>query len=189
MRTFCVYLFTCVLFSKNANGQYGTIYKPLSLEMDMGLGVEQFGETGVIFQVNPQYTIGNKYRLGVQFGWAGFNEHEMASYTITMDYYIIRHSQFQLSAGGDYGFYTNSFWLSQSSMPPEEQISSQNTGQMGGSLRVGMEWRHLCFGIAYHFAPTLYKYTTYNNSLPLTEIFKGDYLGLTVGIRIGGGNK
>jgi hypothetical protein len=189
MRLFCIHLLICLLILTNAQGQCETLYKPFSFEMDLGLGVEQFGKTGAVFQINPHYTIANKYRLGVQIGWAVFDEHAIDSYAMTFDYYFMRHSQFQLSAGGGYGFYKNSFWFSQASMPPEEQVNSRNTGQTGGNVRVGFEWRHLCIGIAYHFAPTLYQYTMYNNSLTATDIFRGNYLSLTVGVRIGGEHK
>jgi hypothetical protein len=60
---------------------------------------------------------------------------------------------------------------------------------MGGILRMGLEWNHLSFRIVYHMAPNLYKYEYYNNDPPGISIFKGSYLGLALGIRIGGGNK
>jgi hypothetical protein len=156
--------------------------------LDVGPAIQQTRTGGGVVEINPGYTIVGKYRAGIQLAWAGFDEHTVTSYILTLDYYFYMSRWFRLSAGGGYGIYTNSFYSSPGALPPEEKLRYQNTGRMGGNIRMSLEWKHLSVRIAYHMAPDLYKYEYYNNDPPGISIFKGSYLGLTLGIRIGGGN-
>ena len=189
MRSFCLLIFTCLLLSLHTDGQDETRHKLFGVVIDAGPAIQQTKTGGAVFEINPGYMLAGRYRAGIQFAWAGFDEHTVVSYIITLDYYYFQNHRFRLSLGGGYGLYTNSHYGFATTKPPEETLSYQSTGKMGGNLRLGLEWNHLILRIAYHFAPSLYKYTYYNNDPPATSIFKGNYLGLTLGIRIGGGNK
>jgi hypothetical protein len=60
---------------------------------------------------------------------------------------------------------------------------------MGGNIRIGFEWHHLDLRLAYHFAPNMYESIGYLGEPTITTFYKGNYLGLTIGILIGGGKK
>ena len=190
MKSLCLLTSACLIFSHFAVAQNGIKSEPFSVVIDVGPAIQQTKSGGGLIEINPGYTLSGRYRAGIQWAWAGFDEHTVNSFTLTLDYYYFQNRKFRLSFGGGYGLYTDANYSSQTSLPPEETIIYQNTGRMGGNLRAGFEWNHLSFRIAWHKAPDLYKYE-YNIYYPPggVSLFKGSYLGLTIGIRIGGGNK
>jgi hypothetical protein len=189
MKSFCLLTCTFLLVSLNTNGQSEVRPEPFSIFIDAGPALQQTNTGGAVIEFNPGYTFAYGYRAGVQFAWAGFDEHTVASYILTLDYYYFQNRRFRLSVGAGYGLYTNSFYSSPASLPPEEKLVYQNTGRMGGNIRLGLEWNHLSFRVAWHRAPNLYKYEYNTYYPPGISIFKGSYLALSIGIRIRGGYK
>jgi len=161
-------------------------FKPFAVIIDVGPALQQTKTGGGVIEINPGYAFSGRYRAGFQWAWIGFDEHEIASYILTLDYYYFQNRRFRLSVGGGYGFYTESYY-SQSALPPEETLGYHSTGKTGGNIRAGLEWNHLSFRIAYHIAPGLYKYEYVLGYPPGVSFFEGNYLALTLGIRIGGG--
>ncbi len=187
MRSICPLIFSCFLLSINTEGQNEVSHKPFSVIIDAGPAIQQTRTGGGVIEFNPGYMFASRYRAGIQLAWAGFNDNTVASHILTLDYYYFQNRRLRLSVGAGYGFYSNSIYSCQLALPPEEKLIYRSTGKMGVNVRMGLEWRHLVFRIDYHFAPDLYEYSSYNNDPPATSIFKGNYLGLTIGIRIGGG--
>ena len=189
MRDICLLILSCLLFSLIADGQNEVAFKPFAVVVDIGPAIQQTKTGGGVIEINPVYTFLSRYRAGFQFAWAGFNENTVTSYILTLDYYYFQNRRFRLTFGGGYGIYTDSYYTTQLALPPELSLNYQSTGRMGGNIRTGLEWNHLSFRIAYHFAPNLYKYDYEIGYPPGISMFKGNYLSLTLGIRIGGGNK
>jgi hypothetical protein len=186
MRSFCLIIFICFLSSLNADGQYESKTRPFSVVIDAGPALQQTPTGGGVIEINPGYMIVGRYRAGFQFAWAGFDENTVASWILTFDYFYFQNRHFRLSIGGGYGLYTNSYYGSQGFLPMGETLNYLTTGRTGGNIRTGLEWNHLSFRIAYHIAPSLYKYEYDYGLPPGISVFKGNYLGLTLGIRIGG---
>ena len=187
MKFLCLLVVACLLLSLHTDGQNNA--RPFSVVIDIGPALQQTNTGGGVIEFNPGYTIAGRYRAGMQMAFAGFDEHTVTSYLLTLDYYYFQNHSFRLSVGAGYGLYTDSYFSAPGALPPEETLGYQNTGRMGGNLRAGFEWHHLSFRIAWHKAPDLYKYE-YNIYYPTgVSLFKGSYVGLTLGIRIGGGNK
>ncbi len=188
MNSIYLLIFSCFFLSLNTDGQNEVSQKPFSIIIDAGPAIQQTKTGGAVFEINPRYTLANRYRAGFQFAWAGFDENTVTSYTLTLDYYYyFKNRRLRLSDGGSYGFYATSYFDFPSAIPPEEKLIYQSTGNMVGNIRMGLEWKYLSFRIAWHMAPNLYEYIYYNNDPPGISVTKGNYLGLTIGIRLGGG--
>jgi hypothetical protein len=186
MRYFLLLLFIFNTIIINTHAQNEPIYKPFSIDIGAGYAFQQSGSPGGIIYINPGYTIAGRFRAGVQFGLAGYCETYMNSSILTLDYYLVNNPGFRISAGGGYGYYTFHYLLP-GSEPPEMSQGYWNTGKMGGNIRIGFEWHHLDVRLAYHFAPDLYESNSYIGEPTVTTMYKGNYLGLTIGILIGGG--
>jgi hypothetical protein len=177
-------IFNAICIQTHAQNE--PIYKPFSIDMGAGYAFQQSGSPGGTFYINPGYTIGGRFRSGIQFGLAGYNETYMTFSLLTLDYYLINNPEFRISAGGGYGYYTFSYLLP-GNEPPEVTQGYRNTGNMGGNISIGFEWHHLDVRLAYHFAPDLFESNSYIGEPTVTTMYKGNYLGLTIGILIGGG--
>jgi hypothetical protein len=188
MKVFCILFFTFYLGFLHAQAQQAPVYDPFALELGLGDAIRFSGKTGGIVFANPGYTWAVRYRTGIQLSWVGYNENTIASSLLTLDYYFLNTRRFRVSAGGGYGYYTNAIWPQTFTIPELKEVYHSN-GKMGGNFRIGVEWNHLSIRMAYHFVPTLYQFSTYNNGPVQTTIYNGNYLGLTIGIRIWGGIK
>ena len=186
MRYFCLLLFTFLTISLNTFAQHEPIYKPFTVDIGAGYSFQQSGKPGGIIYINPGYTIGGRFRTGVQLGLAGYNETSMTYSVLTLDYYLISNIGFRISAGAAFGFYTFSYFLP-GTEPPEITQDYWTTGNMGGNIRIGFEWHHLDLRLAYHFAPNMFESDSNIYGPTVKTFYKGNYLGLTIGILIGGG--
>lgn len=188
MKVFFILFFSFSLGFLHTQAQQGPVYDPFALDLGLGDAIRFYGKTGGIVYANPGYTWAGRYRTGIQLGWVAYNENTIASTLLTLDYYFLNSKRFRISAGGGYGYYTNAIWAKSFTIPELKEVY-QTTGKMGGNIRVGMEWNHLSLRIAYNIAPTLRQYSFYNNVPVQTTSYSGNWLGLTIGIRIWGGIK
>jgi hypothetical protein len=186
MRYFFLLLFFFNAIFLNIYAQNVPTHKPFSLDIGAGYAFQQSGSPGGIIYINPGYAISERFRAGVQFGLAGYCETFMTSSMLTLDYYLVNNPGFRISAGGGYGYYTFSYLLP-GTEPPEMTQGYWTTGNRGGNIRIGIEWHHLNVRLAYHFAPDLCESNSYIGEPTVTTMYKGNFLGLTLGILIGGG--
>ncbi len=186
MRYFLLLLFIFNTIFINTYAQNEPIYKPFSIDIGAGYSFQQSGSPGGTIYINPGYTLGGRFRTGIQFGLTGYCETFITSSILTLDYYLVNNPGFRISAGGGYGYYTFSYLLP-GAEPLEMTQGYRDTGNMGGNIRIGFEWHHLDIRLAYHFAPDLYESNSFIGEPTITTMYKGNYLGLTIGILIGGG--
>lgn len=186
MRNFYPLLFIFNTFFIKAHAQKEPIYKPFSIDFGGGYTFQQAGSTGGIIYINPGYAIAGRFRAGIQQSLGGYNNNLMTSSILTLDYHLANSPDFRISTGIGYGYYTFSYFVP-ASLPPEMTEGYRTTGNMGGNIRISFEWHHLDLKLAYHFAPDLYESTGYIGEPTIITRYKGNFLGLTVGILIGGG--
>lgn len=186
MRYFYLLLFTFHTISLNTFAQHDPIYKPFTVDIGAGYAFQQSGKPGGIVYINPGYTVDGRFRVGFQLGLTGYNETSMTSFIFTLDYYLANNPGFRISAGAGFGYYTFSYFLP-GNEPPEITQGYWTSGNLGGNIRIGFEWHHLNLKLAYHFAPNMYEIDSNIYGPTVTTTFKGNYLGLTIGILIGGG--
>jgi hypothetical protein len=191
MKNFYLIAVSGMLASFQGFAQDGIFYKPVQVAISFGVAFQTPGQTGVIFNINPSYTIAGRYKAGIEFEEAMYHFTQTGSSSLTFDYYFLRTRFLRLTAGGGYGFYKNSFLETGCDPGTMNGISQIQTssGKMGGMLRLGFERHHLSFRVAYHFVPTMYQITTVEYSPTVIDTYKNGYWGITLGIIIGGGKK
>jgi hypothetical protein len=190
MKNFYLVTLSCLSSLVQSYAQNGEVYRPFQVAMNSGIAF-QATQTGVIFNINPSYTFHGLYKAGIQFEAVIYDMTMTGSSVLTFDYYFIRSQHFRVTAGGGFGFYNNSVLNGGcgGNMPPEMSEIQTSTGKMGGLIRLGFEWHHLCFGFAYHFVPTTSITTSENDLGTTTAIYKNGYWGITLGFMLGGGKK
>lgn len=141
---------------------------------------------GLILNINPAYTFSGRYRAGIQFEGVFYNMQSTHSSLLTFDYYVINSPKYRFYVGGGYGFSNTSFsgGCGVPSMPGDSQ--DQETGKMGGTVRLGFNLRHLNIKLAYNFSPTIYTTYTTEGYPPSNSVYKNGYLGITLGVDIVG---
>ena len=179
-------LFICIAYSVQGKAQNNPLYKPFDMELGFGVAIQQLGKPGAIFNINPAYTIANKFKTGIQFEGVVYDMRTTGSAMLTLDYYFFSKSHFRFYGGGGFGFASTSF-SGGCSIPQYSQ--TQTTGKTGETIRLGFDWQHLNLRVAYNFSPSTYITSTLDGAVPVTTVYKTGYLGITLGIRIGGYKK
>jgi hypothetical protein len=190
MKNFYLVTLSCLLSVVQSYGQDGLVYRPFQVAINSGIAFQPTA-TGVIFNINPSYTFQGRYKAGIQFEAVINNMTMTGSSVLTFDYYFIRSQHFRVTVGGGYGFYNSSVLNGGcgGNMTPEMSEIQTSSSKMGGLIRLGFEWHHVCLGVAYHFVPTTSVTTSENDQPTITDTYKNGYWGITLGIMLGGGKK
>ncbi|MET0300545.1 MAG: hypothetical protein ABW036_12315 [Flavitalea sp.] len=152
---------------------------------------------GFLISLEPKYAVIPALSVGVRaeiaaavrgYGgnaYTGYDNAEVkasSSFIATADYYLTQNYSFRPFVGAGAGIYATASGETNDS---EAAISSTAKNTFGGMGRVGFETLHFRLGIEYNLVPNT-SYQDYNN--PSTTVTtKNSYLGLKVGICIGGG--
>jgi len=194
---FCVLM--SVFISVAAQGQYEYIFKPFKVDASLGFaGVMGKGsKSGILFAVEPKYavlpqiSVGLRMEAAVVARFSGYNSSgdeldinvkASASYLLTGDYYLNNNYSFRPFAGAGAGVYKLA----------SGNVSNSTAGvdastEFGGMIRAGFESSHFRFGLEYNIVPetTFDGYDSNGNAARLTS--KSSYIGVKVGVCIGGG--
>jgi len=162
-------------------------YNPFDIRLGVGIALPTSGSLGGAVEINPGYTIAGRYRMGVEFGWAGFDEYFVSHSNLSLDYYVVQAKRIWISMGGSFGYCNTSYYLFPSTLPPEQKMTYISSGKLGGNIRAGFGWHRIYGSIGYYFGPDLSIASTYDNYPTTTTLFKGNYFGFTIGIRLFGG--
>jgi len=195
-----IFLF-CSILSLSAKSQESE-FKPF--KVDVSLGYARPGgdgaKGGILFAVEPKYAVIPSLSVGLRMEAAlvarfgGYDENGdamdasvkgSASYIATGDYYFRANKDFRPFTGGGVGLY---------SIAGIE--STNNSGEVsagskfGGLVRSGFEYGHFRFGIEYNIVPKT-KFTGFDGDGNPTTGLNSDnsYLGVKIGVCIGGGRK
>jgi outer membrane protein W len=192
MKKFTCFLVTLAIvqFSLAQGSDTGRIFKKFKVDISVGYAIPQSSSSGSnfsgggLFAVEPKYALIDPLAIGVRFEAAAtVNEYNnnnsnnsnnvkgkaTLSYLITLDYYF-SNKGFRPFIGAGAGIFTTA---NVDSTDYNSNASSiPRSSQFGFMLRAGFEASHFRVGIEYNFV---------SNS--------ANYLGLKVGICIGGERK
>jgi len=165
-------------------GNGDRIFKKFKVDVSLGYAIPQQSQgagrnAGVLFAIEPKYAIMDQLSVGLRLeGAAMVNVDEEgetgkaqanASYLATGDYYF-SNTKLRPFLGAGLGVFTYA------NVNSNDNISSTNdiptTSNFGFMARGGIEYGHLCVGVEYNFVQD-----------------KSGYLGLKLGVLIGGGRK
>ena len=172
--------------------------KPFKFDLSMGYAIPggSGAKGGLIFAAEPKYAVIPNLAVGLRMevaimarGVSGvegeYSEVEVkasGSYLATGDYYFTDNYSFRPFAGVGAGLYS----LAAATVSDyEEEYNGNAQMKFGGMIRAGFEARHFRFGAEYNLVPK----TTYPNYYGTGGdiVTKNGYIGLKVGICIGGG--
>ncbi len=173
------------IFSLSMQAQDGDqIFKKFKVDVSIGYAIPQTSQgtgrnAGVLFVIEPKYAVMDELSLGLRMeGAAMVNVDDLGetgkaqvngSYLATGDYYF-SNEKFRPFIGAGAGLFTYA------NVDIDDDISSANdiptTSNFGFMARGGFEYGHLRLGVEYNFVQD-----------------KSGYLGLKLGVVIGGGRK
>lgn len=176
--------------------------KPFKVDVSAGYAIPggEGSKGGVLFAVEPKYavipglSVGLRMEAAVVARFAGYDENGepldvsvkgSGSYLLTGDYYFRDNYSFRPFAGAGAGIFT----LAAAEVNSNAGVVSGGT-KFGGVLRGGFEAGHFRMGIEYNIVPK----TTFEgydqNGNPTTGLTSNNnYLGIKIGVCIGGGRR
>jgi hypothetical protein len=194
---FLAFLFTSSLTGRTQTAEPGL--KPFKVDISVGYASPGGKGTkgGVLFAIEPKYAVVPALSLGLRMEAAvvarvngyrtngAFSDATVqgaGSYLATADFYFRDHYPLRPFAGAGAGIYT----LAGGAL--DDYITGMNWGnEFGGMIRAGFEARHFRFGIEYNLVPNTRFDGLDNNGDPASLTSHNSYLGLKLGICIGGG--
>lgn len=177
--------------------------KPFKVDVSLGYAVPsgKGAKGGVLFAVEPKYAVIPNLAVGLRLELAamaritgrdasgGVEEAEVkaaSSYLITGDYYFTNNYSFRPFVGAGAGLYGVAGGSANVNNPDAGEVGASS--RFGGMLRGGAELRHFRFGVEYNMVGDS-KYTVVNSGGITSEqvTAKNSYLGIKLGVCIGGG--
>ncbi len=175
--------------------------RPFKVDLSVGYAIPggSGSKGGVLFAVEPKYSVMPALSLGLRMEGAviarfggydadGYPSNvsvkASGSYLATGDYYFRDNYTFRPYAGAGVGI----FRIAGVEVNSTTGAVSAAT-KFGGLVRAGVELSHFRMGVEYNIVPN----TTFsgfdNNGDPATLTSKNGYIGLKLGVCIGGGRK
>ena len=175
--------------------------RPFKVDLSVGYAIPggSGSKGGVLFVIEPKYSVMSQLSVGLRMEGAviarfgGYDADgypndvsvkASGSYLVTGDYYFTDNYIFRPFAGAGVGLFR---------IAGVEVNSTSGTvsaaSKFGGMIRAGAEISHFRVGFEYNIVPN----TTFSgfdsNGEPATITSKNGYIGLKVGVCIGGGKK
>lgn len=183
-----------------AGAQKAALFKPFKVDVSAGYAMPQGSGSkgGVVVVTEPKYAVLDQLALGIRFEFAvmarGYGTGSSASkdlelkgsgsYLFTTDYYFSKSYSFRPFIGAGLGVYS----LAAGTTANGGSISDDVDSKFGQMARVGFEAGHFRLGAEYNFVPDT-ELTNFLGSTTTKTISKNSYLGIKIGVVIGGGSK
>lgn len=164
-----------------------TVFKPFKVDVSFGYAVPggSGSKGGALFAVEPKYAINDNITLGLRIEAAVMarattnssgqtvsgDVKASGSYLLTGDYYV-NTNKFRPFVGLGAGIYSNAAVAVDGSGNQTSDVAAST--KFGAAPRVGFEYGHLRMGVEY-------------NVIGKTGTINNNYLGIKLGICIGGG--
>jgi len=196
-----IYLFLCLTaLSFTAIAQSKSELKPFKVDVSFGYAIPAGtgAKGGVLFAVEPKYSVMPNLALGVRFEgavvarFAGYDQEGAAlatdvkasgSYLATGDYYLMNDYSFRPFVGGGVGIFTLA------GVETNSTSGDVSAGaKFGGMIRAGIEVSHFRAGVEYNLVPKT-TFTGYDSNGNITSglTSPNSYIGIKIGVCFGGG--
>lgn len=185
--------------SFSAMAQSKTDLKPFKVDVSLGYAMPggTGAKSGVLFAIEPKYAVISNLSLGLRMEaaviarFSGYNDEgtvnsasvkAAGSYLATGDYYFSDNYSLRPFAGAGAGIFS----LASAEFDSDQGAISGGT-KFGGMIRTGIEMKHFRLGVEYNIVPktTFTGFDDNGNEAKLTS--KNGYLGIKLGVCIGGG--
>ncbi|MGK2861425.1 MAG: hypothetical protein ACSLE0_05795 [Chitinophagaceae bacterium] len=185
-----------------ASAQSGSGLKPFKVDLSAGYAIPggSGSKGGILFVIEPKYAVMSQLSVGLRMEaaviarFSGYQADGSAdklevkaagSYLATGDYYFSDNYSFRPFAGAGAGIFS----LASAEVNSNETAGASASRKFGGMLRGGFELSHFRLGVEYNIVPstTFTGYDGQGNTTKLTS--KNGYLGIKLGVCIGGGRK
>lgn len=199
MKKISLFLVLVTIGSFSAIAQSESDLKPFKVDVSVGYAIPggSGAKGGVLFAIEPKYAVMSTLSVGLRMEGAviarfsGYNTDgsvnnasvkAAGSYLATGDYYFSDNYSFRPFAGAGAGI----FKLANAEFNSNEEGVSSGS-KFGGMIRAGFELSHFRFGVEYNIVPktTFNGYDTNGDVTKMTS--KNGYLGIKIGVCIGGG--
>jgi outer membrane protein W len=165
---------------------------------DLGMAVPQGGGAGLGFYLEPKYNLNERMNIGIRYGGAAtFRNIELNQSTsdvraevgatgtlgLTFDYYFINGSKFVPFIGGGIGYYGFANIEIDSSVISDDAFLDTSMA-VAPMIRGGFEFRKLRLSLDYNILPSSELVNMQNQRV---GVVANSYLGITLGLYVGGG--
>lgn len=184
------------------NAQSSTIFKPFRFGLCVGYANPSGGgdaKGGVLFNFEPSYRIKDNIAVGLRGEFAvmarasgdasssSVDASANGSWTLNGEYFF-SNNDFRPFAGLGFGTYS----IAKASVDVSVGGSSGSAAAAGNKFgfypRIGFEYNHFVLGIDYNIIPaSKYEYTATTGNVEVEQ--KNSYLGIRLGLYIGGGRR
>lgn len=187
------------IVSLSAIAQSDSDLKPFKVDVSLGYAIPggSGAKGGVLFAVEPKYAVQSQIAVGLRMEaaviarFSGYDADgypnnasvkAAASYLATGDYYFTDNYSFRPFAGAGAGIFSLA----------SAEVNSTSDGvsagsKFGGMIRAGIEMSHFRLGVEYNIVPKT-TFTGFDNNGDETKLTsKNGYLGIKLGVCIGGG--
>jgi outer membrane protein X len=170
-----------VTLAQKEESTTGRIFKKFKVDISSGYAKPQGSATngGALFAIEPKYAVMDQLSIGLRMEVAvtvridtegdKSSAKGNASYLLTGDYYL-NNNKFRPFAGLGAGMYTTASVDESTVINTVDDIPTAS--KFGGMARAGFEYGHFRLGLEYNFVAE-----------------KAGYLGVKMGVLIGGGRK
>lgn len=192
-------IFAAAIYTR---AQTTSTLKPFKVDVSVGYAMPagKGSKAGVLIAVEPKYAVMENLSVGIRFEGAiiarfsGYNDDGTegdadvkahGSYLATGDYYFSNNYSARPFLGVGVGLFS----LAGTQISSTTSGVDVSTNKFGSMLRGGVELKHFRLGLEYNIIPQT-KFSGYNNNGDPAELkAKNSYLGIKVGVCIGGGKK
>jgi hypothetical protein len=203
MKKFCLLLTLGAIVSLSAVAQNATSLKPFKVDVSVGYAIPggSGAKGGVLFAIEPKYAVMSQLALGLRMEAAvvarGFANVESeaaeveldvkasSSYLLTGDYYFTGNYSFRPFGGIGAGIYS----IAAAQVATDGNGNATTIGsagnKFGGLVRAGFEAGHFRLGLEYNLVPK----TKIDAGSGQTIESKNGYIGMKLGVCIGGGRR
>ena len=201
MKNLLVILTFCSILTFSAKSQ-GSNFKPFKVDVSLGYAIPggKGSKGGVLFAIEPKYAVISNLSVGLRMEGAvvarfsGYDENgapmdvsvkASGSYLATGDYYFNTNSAFRPFTGAGAGIF------SLASIETNSTSGEVSAGtKFGGMVRTGFELSHFRLGLEYNIVPkTTFEGYDENGNLTSGLTSNNSYIGIKVGVCIGGGSR
>ncbi len=185
--------------SFSAMAQSKTDLKPFKVDVSAGYAMPggTGAKGGVLFAIEPKYAVISNLSLGLRMEaaviarFSGYNDEgtvnsasvkAAGSYLATGDYYFSDNYSLRPFAGAGAGIFSLA-----SAEFDSDQGAISGGSKFGGMIRTGIEMKHFRLGVEYNIVPKT-TFTGFDNNGDEAKLTsKNGYLGIKLGVCIGGG--